>query len=262
MGRSGLDDPIVRESFYTNESPPSPRPCRANRDSPQRLSAFPPSVLVRNNQPLILRASSTPRGRKISLVRWITYGRKKNTGERMCFFSLWKLFSKIRSGLILTALKSAILVSLGTVTMSTTGVLWPCPGVYRHQLKVDIMTEICGGHVRLPSQHNTSSRRKKEKREVLVEREVDMWWVEVCISQTVPNQHLKLTDIEQENWFLVWNCFHTRMFGAEPIVCLIWGVWFVFAQSVWKLFPNLDQETAEQKMQLKINGFWRNLNKS
>ncbi len=163
MGRSGLDDPIVRESFYTNESPPSPRPCRANRDSPQRLSAFPPSVLVRNNQPLILRASSTPRGRKRSLVRWITYGRKKNTGERMCFFSLWKLFSKIRSGLILTALKSAILVSLGTVTMSTTGVLWPCPGVYRHQLKVDIMTEICGGHVRLPSQHNTSSRRKKEK---------------------------------------------------------------------------------------------------
>ncbi len=38
-----------------------------------------------------------------------------------------------------------------------------------------------------------------KQRDVLVEREVDMWWVEVCISQIVPSQHLKLTDIEQEN---------------------------------------------------------------
>ncbi len=81
----------------------------------------------------------------------------------MCFFSLGKLFSKIRSGHILTTLQSAILVSLDTVTMSTTGVLWPCPGVYRHQLKdiMDIMTETCVGHARLLSQHNTSSRRNK-----------------------------------------------------------------------------------------------------
>lgn len=84
---------------------------------------------VRNNQPLILSASSTLRGSKRSLVRWITYGEKKEkkkTLERECAsFFLRKHFSQIRSGHILTALKSAILVSQDTVTMSTAGVLWP-----------------------------------------------------------------------------------------------------------------------------------------
>lgn len=45
---------------------------------------------VRNNQPLILSASSTLRGSKRSLERWITYGeKKKKTLERECasFFS-------------------------------------------------------------------------------------------------------------------------------------------------------------------------------
>lgn len=117
---------------------------------------------VRNNQPLILSASSTLRGSKRSLERWITYGekKKKNTGERMCFFFLRKHFSQMRSGHILTALKSAILVSQDTVTMSTAWVLWPCTAVYRHQLKVDTTTETYGGLDRLLSQHNKSSRIK------------------------------------------------------------------------------------------------------
>lgn len=118
---------------------------------------------VKNNQPLILSASSTLRGSKRSLVRWITYGerkKKKHWRENVLLFSQ-KAFLSDKKWPYPDSSQISRSGFPGHCYYVNRRSSLTCTGVYRHQLKVDTMTETRGGLDRLLSQHSKSSRIKK-----------------------------------------------------------------------------------------------------